>query len=91
MKASMTQEEPRVTPHPASRRALQDELARLKAEWDADRAMLKAQDARLAKTGADLEESRARAGELDRIAAQHRLLDRAKGRRARAPAPAPGN
>jgi chromosome segregation ATPase len=63
MKASMTQEEPRVAPHRASWRAAQDELpsvaselARLRAEKEVDRALIAAQDARLAKAGADLEE-----------------------------------
>lgn len=57
MKASATQEDLRVTPHPASRRALQVELERTRAE-------LATQDARLAKAGADLDEHKLLASEL---------------------------
>ena len=71
MKASVTQEEPRVLPHRASWRAVKDELAsvaaelaRLRAEKEVDRALIEAQDARLAKAGADLEEHKRLNSEL---------------------------
>lgn len=71
MKASATQEEPRITPHRASWRAVKDELAsvgaelsRLRAEKEVDRALIEAQDARLAKAGADLEECKRLASSL---------------------------
>lgn len=71
MKVSVTQEEPRVAPHRASWRAVKDELAsvgaelsRLRAEKEVDRALIEAQDARLAKAGADLEECKRLASSL---------------------------
>lgn len=77
MKASATQEEPRITPHRASWRAVKDELAsvgaelsRLRAEKEVDRALIEAQDARLAKAGADLEQERAARAVTERIASE---------------------
>lgn len=51
MKASAAQEEKRVTPHPASRRALEVELTHT-------RNMLALQEAKLTKAGADLTRER---------------------------------
>jgi hypothetical protein len=59
----MTQEESRVTPHPASRRALQVELERARAE-------IATQDAHLAKAGAELALEREARAVTERIASE---------------------